>query len=87
MPGPGNRDYRQGAKTVLGYVGVIGQQEGMDLLVLAAEHMIRKLDKRDVHFVIVGFGPMVEEVKARGLERYFTFTGALFGDDMLAALN
>lgn len=91
LPGPGNRDYRRGAKTVLGYVGVIGQQEGMDLLVLAADHLIRKLDKRDVHFVIVGFGPTLEEVKAdvkaRGLDRYFTFTGALFGDDMLAALN
>jgi glycosyltransferase involved in cell wall biosynthesis len=91
LPGPGNRAYRKGAKTVLGYVGVIGQQEGMDLLVLAAEHLIRKLDKRDVHFVIVGFGPTLNEVKAdvksRGLERYFTFTGALFGPDMLAALN
>lgn len=91
LPGPGNRDYRRGAATVMGYVGVIGQQEGMDLLVQAAEHLIRKLDKRDVHFVIVGFGPTLEEVKAdvagRGLERYFTFTGALFGDDMLAALN
>lgn len=91
LPGPGNRDYRRGATTVMGYVGVIGQQEGMDLLVQAAEHLIRKLDKRDVHFVIVGFGPTLEEVKAdvagRGLERYFTFTGALFGDDMLAALN
>ncbi|MDO9640839.1 MAG: glycosyltransferase family 4 protein [Pseudotabrizicola sp.] len=91
LPGPGNRDYRRGASTVMGYVGVIGQQEGMDLLVQAAEHLIRKLDKRDVHFVIVGFGPTLEEVRAdvagRGLERYFTFTGALFGDDMLAALN
>ncbi|MFN4128206.1 MAG: glycosyltransferase family 4 protein [Paracoccaceae bacterium] len=91
LPGPGNRAYRQGAKTVLGYVGVIGQQEGMDLLVQAAEHLIRKLDKRDVHFVIIGFGPTLDEVKAdvksRGLDRYFTFTGALFGDDMLAALN
>ena len=91
LPGTGNRDYRRGAKTVLGYVGVIGQQEGMDLLVIAAEHLIRKLDKRDVHFVIVGFGPSLEEVKqdvkSRGLERYFTFTGALFGAHMLAALN
>ena len=91
LPGPGNRDYRQGAKTVVGYVGVIGQQEGMDLLVLAAEHLIHKLGKPDVHFVIVGFGPTLEEVKAdvkaHGLEQHFTFTGPLFGDDMLAALN
>jgi glycosyltransferase involved in cell wall biosynthesis len=91
LPGPGKTDYRRGAKTVMGYIGVIGQQEGMDLLVIAAEHLIRKLDKRDVHFLIVGFGPTLEEVKAdvksRGLDRYFTFTGALFGEEMLAALN
>lgn len=90
-PDPGNRALRQGAKTVMGYVGVIGQQEGMDLLVLAVEHLVRKLDHRDVHFVIIGFGPQLDEVKrdvkSRGLERYFTFTGALFGDEMLAALN
>lgn len=91
LPGDGRASYRQSAKTVMGYVGVIGQQEGMDLLVMAAEHLIRKLDKQDVHFLIVGFGPMLEEVrgdvKSRGLEPYFTFTGPLFGDDMLAALN
>jgi glycosyltransferase involved in cell wall biosynthesis len=86
LPGPGKAEYRRGAKTVMGYIGVIGQQEGMDLLVIAAEHLIRKLDKRDVHFLIVGFGPTLEEVKAdvksRGLDRYFTFTGALFGEEI-----
>ena len=44
-----------------------------------------------MHFVIIGFGPHLDEVKrdvaTRGLERYFTFTGALYGDDMLAVLN
>jgi glycosyltransferase involved in cell wall biosynthesis len=91
LPGPGDVSYRKGADVVLGYVGVIGQQEGMDLLVEAAEHLIRKLGHRSVHFVIVGFGPQLPEVqrdvKARGLERYFTFTGALYGDEMLAVLN
>ncbi len=91
LPGPGKRDYRRGAKTVMGYVGVIGQQEGMDLLVQAAEHLIKTLGHGDVHFLIIGFGPTLEEVKAdvaaRGLEGHFTFTGPLFGEDMLAALN
>ena len=91
LPGPGVTAHRKGAATVMGYVGVIGQQEGMDLLVAAADHLIRKLDQRDVHFVIVGFGPQVPEVerdvKARGLERYFTFTGALYGEAMLEVLN
>ncbi len=91
IPGPGDKSYRKGAKTVMGYVGVIGQQEGMDLLVEAADHLINTLGKTDVHFAIVGFGPHLEivqkDVKSNGLESYFSFTGALYGDDMLAVLN
>ena len=91
IPGPGNAAYRKGARTVLGYVGVIGQQEGMDLLVLAVEHLIRKLDHRDIHVVVVGFGPQLAEVQRdvtqRGLDRYFTFTGALYDAELLGALN
>lgn len=91
IPGEGDRSYRKGAKTVMGYVGVIGQQEGMDLLVKAAHHLVTVLGHEDVHFVIVGFGPTVDEViadvAAHGLSDKFTFTGALFGDDMLQALN
>lgn len=90
-PGPGDLSYRKGAGTVMGYVGVIGQQEGMDLLVQAAEHLIKELRHTDVHFVIAGFGPTLEEVRQdvadHGLGDYFTFTGALYGDDLLAALN
>ncbi len=49
------------------------------------------MGKSDIHFAIVGFGPHLPEVQAdvarRGLEDYFTFTGALYGDDLLAVLN
>lgn len=89
--GPGDPAMRKGAGTVLGYVGVIGQQEGMDLLVAAADILIRGMGRSDVHFVIVGFGPELPAVEAdvdrRGLSAHFTFTGALYGDDLLRALN
>lgn len=88
---PADPEMRKGAGTVLGYVGVIGQQEGMDLLVAAADHLIRAMGRRDVHFIIVGFGPEVPMVEAdvaqRGLGAHFTFTGALYGEDLLRALN
>lgn len=88
---PADPDVRHGAKTVLGYVGVIGQQEGMDLLVEAVDILVRKLGHSDLHAVIVGFGPHLPEVQrdvaARRLEDHFTFTGALFGEDLLRALN
>jgi glycosyltransferase involved in cell wall biosynthesis len=82
---------KKGAKTLLGYVGVIGQQEGMDLLVEAADQLIRKRGYTDVHFAIVGFGPQLPEVQrdvtARGLDPWFTFTGPLYGEDLLRVLN
>lgn len=91
VPGPGDATYRKGAGTVLGYVGVIGQQEGMDLLIAAVDHLVREMKRNDLHCVIVGFGPHLEvvqeDVKTRELEPYLTFTGPLYGDDMLAALN
>lgn len=91
LPGSGDVSYRKGAKTVLGFVGVIGQQEGMDLLVGAAHHLIHVLGKQDIHFVIVGFGPHLEDVKrdveAHELEAHFTFTGPLYEEKLLEALN
>jgi glycosyltransferase involved in cell wall biosynthesis len=90
-PGPGDPSYRKGAATVLGYIGVIGQQEGMDLLVAAVDHLIRQQGYTDLHVVIVGFGSHLLQVEAdvarRGLEAHFTFTGALYGEKLLAALN
>jgi glycosyltransferase involved in cell wall biosynthesis len=44
-----------------------------------------------VHFAIVGFGPQLPvgeaDVAARGLGAHFTFTGPLYGDELLAVLN
>jgi glycosyltransferase involved in cell wall biosynthesis len=91
LPGPGDASVRRGAGTVLGYVGVIGQQEGMDLLVAAVAHLVGPLGHADVHVVIVGFGPALAEVQAdvaaRGLSSHFTFTGPLYGERLLDALN
>jgi glycosyltransferase involved in cell wall biosynthesis len=91
LPGPGDASVRKGAGTVLGYVGVIGQQEGMDLLVEAVAHLVGALGHDDLHVVIVGFGPALADVQAdvssRGLSGYFTFTGPLYGEGLLATLN
>ncbi|CTQ49348.1 glycosyltransferase family 4 protein [Jannaschia donghaensis] len=89
LPGPGDNTYRK-AGTVLGWIGIIGQQEGLDLMVEAMGHL-REAGHPDVHVVVVGFGPHQDVIEAEvaraGLTDHFTFTGALYGDDMLGALN
>ncbi len=91
QPGPGDASIRQGAGTVLGYVGVIGQQEGMDLLIEALDLLGREMGHDDVRLVVVGFGPHLSavqaDVAARGLSDRVTFTGARYGDELLAILN
>jgi glycosyltransferase involved in cell wall biosynthesis len=90
LPADGDRTYRKGAEILIGYVGVIGQQEGMDLLVKSAEHLVNTLGA-SVHFLIIGFGParndMIRDVADHSLNDHFTFTGALYGQDLLDALN
>jgi glycosyltransferase involved in cell wall biosynthesis len=88
---PPRPELKKGARHLVGYVGVIGQQEGLDLLVAAADHLIRGMGREDVHFGIVGGGPALAEVRAevaaRGLERFFTFTGRAPDDLLLDMLN
>ena len=71
--------WKNGRAHMVGYVGVMGAQEGIDLLIDAASHIVHQTGRQDVQFVLVGSGPALEELKAltieRGLADYFTFTG------------
>ena len=71
--------WKNGRRFMVGYVGVMGEQEGIDLLIDAAEHLIRTRGRDDVQFVLVGGGPSLAglkaQVKERGLGDYITFTG------------
>jgi glycosyltransferase involved in cell wall biosynthesis len=88
VPGPGDAKWRRAA-TMLGWIGIIGQQEGLDLMVDAVARLVA--EGRDVHALVIGFGPHQSAIEALVAERRltdrFTFTGALYGQEMLAALN
>ncbi|MBR1243667.1 glycosyltransferase family 4 protein [Bradyrhizobium sp. AUGA SZCCT0274] len=71
--------WKKGRKFLVAYVGVIGKQEGIDLLLEAIKHIRGRRNRDDVQFVIVGSGPELEEVKklaaAFALDDLVTFTG------------
>ena len=78
-------------KYLVGYVGVMGRQEGIDYLLRAAAHIVHDLGRRDVHFGLVGGGTSLDEMKRLaaelGLDEYVTFTGRVPDAEMLAMLN
>ncbi|MAU14724.1 MAG: glycosyltransferase WbuB [Muricauda sp.] len=86
---PPDETLKKGKKYMVGYVGVIGEQEGLDLLLASAEYIIAQ--RKDVHFGIVGGGTYLEEIKKecleKGLEEYFDFYGRVDDETMLKVLN
>jgi len=76
---PAQPKWRNGRSFMVGYVGVMGDQEGIDLLIDAVNHIVHKLDRKDIQFCLVGGGPslaMLREMsEAQGLAGYVTFTG------------
>jgi glycosyltransferase involved in cell wall biosynthesis len=69
---PPRAELRRGRKYLVGYVGVIGKQEGLDLLLQAVAYMRRELQREDVHFIIVGGG--TELAALRELARQLSLT-------------
>lgn len=82
---------KKGKKYLVGYVGVMGKQEGIDYLLRAARHIVRDKGRTDVHFGLVGGGTSLEEMEdfadELGISDYVTFTGRVPDQDLLEMLN
>ena len=82
---------RNGRRYLVGYVGVMGAQEGIDLLLRSVRHIVRETGRDDVQFALVGGGTSLEEMrtyaKELGIEDYVNFTGRVPDREMLEVLN
>lgn len=70
---------RKGKHFLVGYMGVIGRQEGIEYLVEVVKEIIFRFQRKDILFLIVGGGthlPVVQDlVKKETLEEFIQFTG------------
>ena len=82
---------KKGRTYLVGYVGVMGAQEGIDLLLQAAQYIVQTLKREDVHFGLVGGGTSLEQMKQMaqdmGIADYVTFTGRVPDQQLLEMLN
>lgn len=82
---------KNGRKYLVGYVGVMGNQEGIDYLLQAAHHIVYNIGRTDIHFGLVGGGTEFEKLTAYTKELsvadYVTFTGRVPDEEMLQMLN
>ncbi|MGH3394095.1 MAG: glycosyltransferase family 4 protein [Streptosporangiaceae bacterium] len=77
--GPADPDLRRGRKYLAAYIGVMGPQDGVDIVVLAADILVRQLHREDISITLMGSGDSFTELVALrdrlNLGGYVEFTG------------
>nr|WP_247713645.1 glycosyltransferase family 4 protein [Qipengyuania sphaerica] len=88
---PVDDKWRNGRKHMVGYVGVMGEQEGIDLLLESVRHMVFEMGRTDTQFVLVGGGSSLDGLQqmARdlGVAEYVTFTGRAPDEELFSVLS
>lgn len=90
-PMPPNPSLKKGRRYLVGYVGVMGTQEGIDYLLRAARIIVQEAGRKDVHFGLVGGGTELDAMKQYaaelGIADFVTFTGRVPDEPMLEMLS
>ncbi|HRD78702.1 MAG TPA: glycosyltransferase, partial [Hyphomicrobiaceae bacterium] len=88
---PADPGLKKGRRHLVGYVGIMGAQDGVDLLVRAMHELVHHDGRRDVQCLIAGSGTELDALKRLAhvleVEDYVTFTGFLSGEPLLTAFS
>ncbi len=86
-PDPG---LKKGRRFLIGYVGVMGSADGVRYLVEAAAHIVHRLGRRDIQFLLMGTGPEHEAVlrlrDTAGVTEHVDLPGRVTNDFLFSAL-
>jgi glycosyltransferase involved in cell wall biosynthesis len=78
-------------KIVLGYVGAMNPQDGVDHLLVALSHLVHDFNRRDFFCVLIGDGDSREALQVQAsqlrLTDYVLFTGFIPDEDMVRYLS
>jgi glycosyltransferase involved in cell wall biosynthesis len=89
--GPVRSESKLGRPLLVVYVGFMAKQDGLDLLLEAIEHIVKREKRQDTNFVLIGGGTALSELRAmvaeKGLGQFVTFTGQVPHEDVLAYLS
>jgi len=85
-----NASLKKDFKYLIGYVGIMAEQDGVDYLVNAMAHLVHEQGRKDIGCVVIGDGPELAKLRKlaveKNIEDYVKFTGYLSGDDLLSHL-
>jgi len=88
---PGTEAHKMGKRYLIGYIGVIGEQEGIDHLLQAVRYLVNDVGRVDFQVAIIGSGPALDSMKVLAdqmdLSDRVTFYGRVEESVLLDILN
>ncbi|MET0885888.1 MAG: glycosyltransferase family 4 protein [Mycetocola sp.] len=82
---------RRGRQHLVAYIGVMGPQDGVDLAIRAAAHVVHDLRRQDVTFTFMGAGDCYEQIRALrdelGLQDYVELPGRVPDETVFDVLS
>ncbi|HEX5483969.1 MAG TPA: glycosyltransferase, partial [Terriglobia bacterium] len=85
---PPQPDLKKGKAYLVVYLGVMGPQEGLDLLLESIEWIVKERERQDIAFVLIGAGSEQAKLKKlvteKNLKSAVHFTGRLPDDEVAA---
>lgn len=82
---------KRGRRYLIGYLGVMNNQDGVDYILQAMRHIVHDLGRHDVQAALLGDGPELKKLKQQaqdmGIADYVTFTGWADHDVILPYLS
>jgi glycosyltransferase involved in cell wall biosynthesis len=80
-----------GKSFLVAYVGFMGSQDGLEILLESVEHIVHHEKREDTHFVLVGGGSILQELEEiiakKNLGSHVTLTGQVSHDEVAAWLS
>ena len=64
QPGEPDPELRRGHRFLVAYIGVMGPQDGVDIVVRAADIVVSKLGRDDIAFTLIGSGDCFDDLVA-----------------------
>src|SRR6201996_3450154 len=61
---PGHPDLRRGRRFLAAYIGVMGPQDGVDIVVRAADIVVHEMGRDDIAFTLIGKGDCFDDLVA-----------------------
>jgi glycosyltransferase involved in cell wall biosynthesis len=88
---PVDATLKNGRKFLVGYIGVMGNADGVNYLVDAAQHIVKSRGRDDVQFLLMGSGPehadLLKQRDELGLQDFVAMPGRVSNEFLFTALK